>query len=67
MAYRDPNNNLHRSSDGQVIAGVCSGLSETFKIDVMIIRVIFLVLLFMGSVGFWLYVGLWIILPMYKD
>ncbi len=65
MAYRDPNNNFHRSSDGAIIGGVCSGLSESLKIDVTIIRVIFLVLLVMGSVGFWLYIALWLLLPKY--
>ncbi len=63
MAYRDPSNSLYRSKDGAVIGGVCSGLSEKFKIDVTIIRILFVIALFGASAGFWIYVILWIALP----
>lgn len=43
--------------------GVCGGLAEYFNIDATILRVIFLVLLFAGSSGFWLYMILGIVLP----
>lgn len=62
MAYHDPNMRLHRSSEGQIIAGVCSGLSETYKMDVSLIRIIFIILLF-TTIGFWIYIALWIVLP----
>ena len=41
MAYKDPKFSLYRSKDGAVLGGVCSGLSESFKIDVTIIRILF--------------------------
>ena len=34
MAYKDPKFSLYRSKDGAVLGGVCSGISESFKIDV---------------------------------
>ena len=43
MAYKDPKFSLYRSKDGAIVGGVCSGLSEHFKIDVTIIRILFLV------------------------
>ncbi|MDR0982420.1 MAG: PspC domain-containing protein [Culturomica sp.] len=54
--YRDPN---HR-----VLGGVCSGLAAFFNIDTVLVRVIFFVALFMGSVGFWIYVILWVVAPL---
>ena len=63
MAYRHPKNDLHRSKDGAIIGGVCSGLSETFKIDVTIIRVVFVVSLAIGGLGFWTYLILLLLLP----
>ena len=45
-----------------MIAGICGGLAEYFGIDPVIIRIIALVLLFMGP-GLPVYVILWIITP----
>ena len=44
-------------------AGVCSGISLYLGIDVVIIRVLFLVALLCGSAGFWIYVVFWIAAP----
>lgn len=49
--------------DNRKIGGVCSGLAAYFDIDVVILRIIFVVALFCGSVGFWAYVIFWIIAP----
>lgn len=49
--------------DDRKIGGVCSGLAAYFDIDVVIIRIIFLVALFCGSAGFWAYLIFWIIAP----
>ena len=46
MAYKDPKFSLYRSKDGAILGGVCSGLSESLKIDVTIIRILFLIPLF---------------------
>lgn len=46
------------------IAGVCAGLANYFDIDVTLVRVLFVVALFLGfSLGFWVYLILWIIAP----
>ncbi|MGM9736231.1 MAG: PspC domain-containing protein [Candidatus Cryptobacteroides sp.] len=52
-----------RDPDNSQIAGVCSGLSFYLGIDVVLIRVLFLVALFCGSAGFWVYVVIWIAAP----
>lgn len=55
---------LFRDPDGKAIGGVCSGLALYFNIDVVILRVIFLVALICGTAGFWIYVAIWIVAPM---
>lgn len=54
---------MHRSTSNKMIAGVCGGLGDYFGIDATIVRIIFVVLLLTGSLGFWLYIILWLILP----
>lgn len=50
---------LNRNTNDKIIAGVCSGLANYFKIDPVWVRIVF-VLLF--SVLFWVYLILWIVL-----
>ena len=51
------------SKTDKKISGVCGGLAEYFSIDAMLIRVIFVVLALGGSLGFWLYILLWLFAP----
>ncbi len=46
-----------------MLTGVCGGLSESFGIDAMIIRLIFLITLFFGGTGIIAYLILFAILP----
>ena len=52
-----------RDTDDRKIAGVCSGLALYFGVDVVIIRVLFLIALFCASAGFWAYVAVWVVAP----
>lgn len=54
---------LFRDTEEGILGGVCSGLSIYFQIDVVWIRVIWLVLFFFGGIGFIPYLLLWIIIP----
>jgi phage shock protein PspC (stress-responsive transcriptional regulator) len=58
---------LFRDVENATIAGVCSGISNYFGIDVTIIRIIFLVVFFFGGFGFPLYIILWIVVPKAKS
>lgn len=40
---------LYRSKSNKIISGVCSGLAEYFRIDAKIVRVIWVILFFIGS------------------
>jgi len=54
---------LYRNPDDAVIGGICSGLGAYFDIDPVWIRIIFIILLFAGGLGLWLYIILWIVIP----
>jgi phage shock protein PspC (stress-responsive transcriptional regulator) len=54
---------MYRNPDGKVLGGVASGIATYFAIDVVIIRLLFIIMLFFGGTGLVLYIILWIILP----
>ena len=54
---------LYRSETDVMLGGVCAGLGDFFNLDPTIIRLIFVVLFLTGSVGFWVYVVMWIVVP----
>lgn len=55
---------LVRLVNDKKLGGVCAGLARYFGMDVSIMRVAYLILTILtGSLLFWLYLILWIILP----
>ncbi len=58
-----PARKLFRNPDDKRIAGVCSGIALFLGVDVVLVRVIFLVALICGSAGFWIYLVIWIAAP----
>ena len=52
-----------RDSEDKKIAGVCSGLALYLGIDVVFVRIIFLVALICGTAGFWAYLIFWVVAP----
>jgi phage shock protein C len=54
---------LYRSSKDKMIGGVAAGLAEYFDIDPTLIRVLFVITLFLGGTGILAYILLWIIVP----
>lgn len=53
---------LTRSMSDKKIAGVCGGLAKFFNIDPTV-RIVALIALLCGSVGFWIYLIVWICAP----
>ena len=62
MAQKEPNK-LYRSRADRMLFGVCGGIGEYFKIDSVIIRLIFIVLTIAGGSGIILYIIAAIIIP----
>jgi phage shock protein PspC (stress-responsive transcriptional regulator) len=54
------NNKLYRDSSNRIIAGVCSGLAEYFKIDPIIVRVLFFIAVPLNLI---VYIIFWIGIP----
>ncbi len=54
---------LYRSSTDVTLGGVCAGLADFFNMDPTIMRLIFVVLFLSGTLGFWVYIILWIVIP----
>lgn len=60
------NNNyrrLTRSITDRRIAGVCGGIAKYLNIDPTVVRIIFLIALLCGSLGFWAYLIVWLAAP----
>lgn len=62
MAYHGKKRLYRDTAEGKV-GGVCAGMSEYFRVDVTILRVVAFVLMFVYGTGFLAYVALWIFLP----
>ena len=54
---------MFRSVDDYMVAGVCGGLSDYFKIDSSLVRIIFVLLTLSGGAGILIYFILWLVVP----
>ncbi|UCH66785.1 MAG: PspC domain-containing protein [Ignavibacterium sp.] len=54
---------LYRNRIDSMIGGVCGGLAKYFDIDPTIVRVLFVVSIFLGGGGILAYIILWIVVP----
>ncbi len=60
----EPRGRLFRNASDKVLGGVCSGLAHYFKIDPVVIRILFVIMVIGGfGSGILLYLILWIVLP----
>jgi phage shock protein PspC (stress-responsive transcriptional regulator) len=61
--YTNGYQRLYRRSDDRVLGGVCSGLGNYWKVDPILIRILFLVLFFGFGMGLLVYLIMWIVIP----
>ena len=54
---------LYRSRTDKKIFGVCGGLAKYFNVDPTIVRVVAVASLFVGTLGFWIYIILALVAP----
>ena len=54
---------LYRSRQNRILAGVCGGIADYFKIDPLIIRLFFVFIFFFNGAGILAYIIGWIIIP----
>jgi phage shock protein PspC (stress-responsive transcriptional regulator) len=58
-----PARRLHLSDTDRKIAGVCGGLGEWLEVDPVLFRVAFVLLAFVGGLGVFAYIVLWLLIP----
>lgn len=56
-------NTLHRPLSGRLVAGVAAGVAEQLDVDVVLVRMAFVVLGLVGGLGLPLYVAGWLLVP----
>lgn len=54
---------LYKSTANKIFTGTCGGIGEYFDIDPTFIRLLFVILFFLGSWGFWIYLVGALIIP----
>ena len=54
---------LVRDIKNKKLGGVCAGVANYFGLDVTLVRIIWLVLALLGSLGLWIYLILLLVLP----
>ncbi len=58
-----PKNKWTRSTNNSIVGGVLSGLSEGLGVDVTLVRLIWVLSVFLFGSGILLYLFLWLLLP----
>ena len=57
---------LFRVKEGGKLGGICTGLGMYFNLDSVIVRLLFVVLIPVGGVGIWLYLIMWLVVPIHS-
>ena len=55
---------LYRSRNERIIAGICGGLAEYFGLKVFNVRLALLLLILFAGLSLWVYIILWLIVPL---
>jgi len=54
---------LTRPTDDRMLAGVASGLADYTGVDVLVVRIAFVVLTLLGGAGIPVYLACWLLIP----
>ena len=54
---------LYRPRNNRVIAGVCAGLARRFGLSPFVVRLLFVLSIFLPGPQFILYIVLWVLMP----
>lgn len=54
---------LYRSTENRMIAGVAGGVAEYFSVDPVLIRLLWVLSIFIGGSGLLVYILAWLIIP----
>jgi phage shock protein PspC (stress-responsive transcriptional regulator) len=59
-----PTRRLYRRRNGRLVAGVSAGLADHLGIDVLVLRIGFVVTVVLGGLGVLLYAAFWAVVPL---
>jgi signal transduction histidine kinase/phage shock protein PspC (stress-responsive transcriptional regulator) len=59
-----PTRRLYRRRDGRLVAGVSAGLADHLGIDLLVLRIGFVVTVVLGGLGVLLYAAFWAVVPL---
>ena len=54
---------LYRDENNKVLGGVCAGLANYFNVDIIVVRIIFVILFFSFGFGLLPYIIMWVAVP----
>ena len=54
---------IFKSTKNKIFTGTCGGFGEYFNIDPLFVRMIFIILVFAGTSGIWIYILTAILMP----
>lgn len=54
---------LERPLKGRTLGGVCAGMAAYFQVDVLLVRILFVVFTFAGGAAIPVYLVLWLLIP----
>lgn len=64
--YVSKKKRMYRNPEDTIIGGVCSGIATYLETDPVVFRILFVLFAAFFGVGFFVYIGLWIALPVAK-
>jgi phage shock protein PspC (stress-responsive transcriptional regulator) len=67
QSEKPPIKRLYRSRKQRILGGICGGLAEYFNVDVVVIRVFWILITLFGGAGVIAYLILWVIVPPAPD
>ena len=64
MMTANQKRHLYRSRNERIIAGICGGLADYFGLKVFNVRLALLLLILFAGLSLWVYIILWLIVPL---
>lgn len=64
MMTSNQKRHLYRSRNERIIAGICGGLADYFGLKVFNVRLALLLLILFAGLSLWVYIILWLIVPL---
>lgn len=54
---------LTRSLNDKKLGGVCGGFAKYLNVDPTVMRILFLIAFLCGTIGLWVYLVCWLVMP----